>query len=126
MPGRFQDRLNRAAGRLFVGRREEQALFRQLLTEEEPSYLVLLVHGPGGIGKSSLLRSFQRICASENARSVLLDVRAFGESQAAFLDHLRRHLGVEADADRAFFHYVSAARSLSTPLNSLALSRGGS
>lgn len=95
MPNRFQDRLNRAAGRAFVGRETEQALFREQISSEEPEYLVLLIHGPGGIGKSSLLRAFSRICDQEDAEAIRLDARAFGENRSAFLSALANSLGTD-------------------------------
>ena len=42
----------------FVGRAAEIELFRACLDAESPAFAVLFVHGPGGIGKSSLLDAF--------------------------------------------------------------------
>jgi len=44
---------------LFVGRGDELALLEALLTDDPP-LRVVHVHGPGGIGKSALLREFSR------------------------------------------------------------------
>jgi ATP/maltotriose-dependent transcriptional regulator MalT len=43
----------------FVGREVELDLLERCLTDEQPAALVF-VHGPGGIGKSTLLREFAR------------------------------------------------------------------
>jgi hypothetical protein len=43
----------------FVGRERELAFFESLLTDDPPAHVVL-VHGPGGIGKSTLLREVGR------------------------------------------------------------------
>jgi hypothetical protein len=56
---------------LFVGRERELARFRQWLETEPPEPVILNVSGPGGVGKSMLLRAFRRI-ALEQGRPVLL------------------------------------------------------
>src|SRR5262245_1032597 len=43
----------------FVGREAELALFDDLLVEDPPASVVF-VHGPGGVGKSTLLREIAR------------------------------------------------------------------
>ena len=53
------DRVDREDERRFVGRAAEIGLLERLLTGEEPQRVVLL-HGPGGIGKSTLLRQLRR------------------------------------------------------------------
>ena len=69
------DRLAAACGRRFVGRTAELALFRTALDAAEPPYVVLHVHGPGGIGKTTLIQQFARL-AQEAGRTVLrLDMR---------------------------------------------------
>src|SRR3954447_10646614 len=56
MPARtLADKLAQADEERFVGRRKELALLDRLLVEEPPAHVVLL-HGPGGRGKSTLLR----------------------------------------------------------------------
>ena len=49
------DRLRQARRRRFVGRTDELDLFRTALTSDESDFTVLFVHGPGGIGKTTLL-----------------------------------------------------------------------
>ncbi|MBO6574317.1 MAG: AAA family ATPase [Rhodothermales bacterium] len=99
MSSRFQDRLNRAAGRDFVGRGEEMAAFRRMLVEPEPEHLVLMVHGPGGIGKSTLLKAFARLCGETGGRALLLDARDFGDSAPAFLKSVCQRLEATNDCD---------------------------
>src|SRR3954467_14087529 len=53
------ERLSEADEERFVGRRRELEVFDRLLVEEPPANVVLL-HGPGGLGKSTLLREVAR------------------------------------------------------------------
>ncbi|WP_299538703.1 ATP-binding protein [uncultured Streptomyces sp.] len=56
--GSLAERLRWARERAFVGRRRELALFRAALDGAPGAPAVLHVHGPGGVGKSTLLRRF--------------------------------------------------------------------
>ena len=50
------DRMVESAGRGWVGREREIGALLAAATAEEPPFLVAFVHGPGGIGKSHLVR----------------------------------------------------------------------
>ncbi|MET9596081.1 ATP-binding protein [Streptomyces sp. NPDC006516] len=52
------ERLRWARERSFVGRAEELAMFREALSGVVDAPAVIYVHGPGGVGKSTLLRRF--------------------------------------------------------------------
>ncbi len=54
--GRLADRLASARLQYFVGRHEELALFRRALAGEPGAPMVIVLHGPGGMGKSALLQ----------------------------------------------------------------------
>lgn len=58
--GVLGDALAVARDRAFVGRTAELAAFRAALEGEHSAYPVHYLHGPGGIGKSTLLRRFAR------------------------------------------------------------------
>lgn len=64
----------RARRELFVGRQAELAQFRAALERGDTPWIVY-VHGPGGIGKSTLLAEFQRLSAARSRRCVHLDAR---------------------------------------------------
>lgn len=71
------ERVSAARRRAFVGRAAEIELFRQAVeAPEEPPFTVLHVHGPGGIGKSALLRAFRDLATAAGVDSVLVDGRA--------------------------------------------------
>ena len=88
MPLRTRLLAERAAQ--FVGRDAEHALFRERLAAETPG--VLFVHGPGGVGKTSLLRSLERAAGVPTAWLDLHDVAptpaavagAFASAEPAF------------------------------------------
>ena len=50
--------LRDARRRDFIGRDEELTVFRDALADRTPAFTVLFLHGPGGIGKSTLLVRF--------------------------------------------------------------------
>src|SRR3954447_1003204 len=76
MPARtLADKLAQADEERFVGRRGELALFDRLLVEEPPAHIVLL-HGPGGLGKSTLLREVARRGRVRGFEPVMVDGRA--------------------------------------------------
>jgi hypothetical protein len=58
----------------FVGRANDLAFFDSLLVDDPPSSVVL-VHGPGGIGKSTLLREVGRRAESRGRSPRLVDAR---------------------------------------------------
>jgi MoxR-like ATPase len=61
--GTLGDLLASRRRRRFVGRASEIELFRVALESPEPPFLVLHVHGPAGIGKTSLLEVFAELAA---------------------------------------------------------------
>jgi hypothetical protein len=74
--GRLGGRLQAARLRAFVGRKEEQAIFDEALCDGG----VLFVHGPGGVGKSALLRCFAQRAVAAGRTVVALDGRAHDPS----------------------------------------------
>src|SRR5262245_22905454 len=89
----LSSRLVASGAKRFVGREAEIALFRNALIAAEAPFAVLYVHGPGGIGKTTLLRELASV-ARECGRHVLsLDGRDIEGSNAgfqrAFADALR-------------------------------------
>ncbi|MEU6049017.1 ATP-binding protein [Streptomyces xanthochromogenes] len=58
------ERLSRARERAFIGREEELACFGRALTGDPDAPFAFYVYGPGGIGKSTLVR-----CLADQARA---------------------------------------------------------
>ncbi|MBK8233793.1 MAG: ATP-binding protein [Candidatus Eisenbacteria bacterium] len=93
------DRLNRARAGRFVGRAAELDLFRSVLRAEDLPFAVIHIHGPGGIGKSTLLREYGRLAAEEGAPAVYLDTQTFEPTPEAFHTALALHLGTAPGTD---------------------------
>jgi hypothetical protein len=68
------ERLAARDRRRFVGRATELAFFDSLLVEDPPANVVL-VHGPGGIGKSTMLREVARRAREHGRSPRLVDAR---------------------------------------------------
>lgn len=76
----------------FVGRQVEQKLFESALKNGNRSWQILNIHGPGGIGKSTLLDSYQRISQQLGAHFIYLDSVNFTDSSDVFLSLLLAQL----------------------------------
>jgi hypothetical protein len=97
---RLADRLGALRDKYFVGRAAELVVFCSALDREAAEHPValLFVHGPGGVGKSVLLRQFGRIARAAGGSPISLDARDLEPSPAAFLSALRAAQGLGSDA----------------------------
>lgn len=92
MCGVIRDQLAAARRRAFVGRRDELALFERLLRDGAAA--VVHVHGPGGIGKTTLLHQVADLAEERGRRVVRLDAEGCGQSaDAVEAEWARRHRG---------------------------------
>lgn len=81
--------------RRFVGRSAEAELFAAALAADDPAFRVLYLHGPGGIGKTSLLQVYAHRAEASGAEVVLLDGRELTPEPPAILAALRRVLDID-------------------------------
>src|SRR4051812_24521176 len=79
---RLADVLDEARRRTFVGRDDELSRFGEALSGRSPRR-VFLVHGVGGIGKSTLLGEFRARAEAAGRPAVLLDGRELDPSPEA-------------------------------------------
>jgi hypothetical protein len=88
MSSSLADLLAGARRRLFVGRNAELAVFRAALAASAPPFHVLHLSGPGGVGKTTLLTEFGRLCAQAAIPVVWIDGRNLEPSPDAFVQAL--------------------------------------
>lgn len=98
-------RVARRDERRFVGRRTELALLDELFVEDPPASVVL-VHGPGGIGKSTLLREVARRGARRGWTPRLVD----GRDLPPVPDALEDALGAVREEQRPLLLFDSYER----------------
>jgi energy-coupling factor transporter ATP-binding protein EcfA2 len=98
VPARLEHRLAQTRRRRFVGRRAELELFRAALDRDAPDFAVLHLHGPGGMGKTTLLREFAGIAEEAGRVHLLLDGRNVDPSPAGFFTGLHSALRLPPDA----------------------------
>lgn len=84
--GSLGGQLIAARERAFVGRSAEQALFRSALAGDPGAAPVLYLHGPGGIGKSALLRRFAQEARGAGRLVVEVDGRTVSPTPEGFTE----------------------------------------
>jgi hypothetical protein len=92
-------RLESARKSSIVGRTAERTLFLEAAQSKELPFFVLYVYGPGGIGKSTLVAEFQRICAQEGIEYLHLDMRNIEPTPDKFIEAIR--VGLNLDDSRS-------------------------
>lgn len=92
---RLADRLAAARRRSFVGRAAELRLFAESLAQFEPSFVVLHIYGPGGVGKSTLLGEFARIASDAGVAAIALDARNIQPAPEGMINALREATGAD-------------------------------
>lgn len=102
---RLADRLTAARRGRFVGREAELELFRSALLADPPPFVVLYLHGPGGVGKTSLLRECARVAVDCGRPIVHVDGRNIQSSPPGFLSALSYALGLERESQAPWSHW---------------------
>jgi hypothetical protein len=89
----IKDSLERSHAGRFCGRERELARLATLFDPTGP--LIVLLHGVGGIGKTSLVRVFERESAARGRQVRLLDCRGVEPFPPGFLGAIGTSLGME-------------------------------
>src|SRR5215212_11643462 len=101
MSSRLADRLSALRRQRFVGREDERTLFRFALSAQTPPFNVLHLVGPGGVGKTTLLREFAAEAERAGAAAWQLDARNLDPSPDAFEAALAAAMGLPPGAGAA-------------------------
>jgi hypothetical protein len=99
---------------LFVGREPELATFRDWLATSARVPEILNVSGPSGVGKSALLRTFQRIAADEGRTAILADGVGFPATVRGLLSALHGSLTDDLDDVVAYLNRTRSVVLLDT------------
>jgi hypothetical protein len=89
MAKRLAERLAAVRDRLFVGRADAVKLFEAAVGAAAPPFHVLWVTGPGGVGKTTLLRAFAAACRRHDVPCRHVDGHYVDPSPESFLGALR-------------------------------------
>jgi hypothetical protein len=90
------DRLAVARRRQLIGRDTELALAGELLTDAARQVVALFLHGPGGVGKSSLLAGIADLATAHAREVVLLDGADLEASPGGLVDAIREVVAAPA------------------------------
>lgn len=96
---RIADLLSAARTARLTGRTPELEAFRAALQVEGNTAAVWYVHGPGGIGKTTLLREFAAMAHASGRPVIHVDARDLQPSRQALLGALAQTLDRPASAD---------------------------
>src|SRR5690349_10359886 len=94
---RLSDRLYAARRRRFVGRDPERELFLSALQAPELPFCLLYLFGPGGVGKTTLLKEFAYLVENAGMQAIYLDGRNIEPGPESFVAALRVTMGLAAD-----------------------------
>lgn len=97
MARKLADILSDTRRQYFTGREKELQYFRSLLSGNVPEIFMLYLYGPGGQGKTTLLKAFMEICNETQTRCLHLDGRELNPSPQDFLRAIQLQLGEPGD-----------------------------
>jgi hypothetical protein len=101
MARKLADILKTARQQYFTGRDKELQLFRSLVQAPELPAFLLYLHGPGGQGKTTLVKAYMDVCRQEGIPSLYADGRDINASPNHFISALQGLLQTEGDVFEA-------------------------
>lgn len=104
MASRLGSRLSALRSARFVGRESELELFSNALGGAESSFVVLHVYGPGGVGKSSLLRRMAELTQGAGIPTVMVDGASLGPGPGSFEAAVRASAGLDEHSGAVATH----------------------
>ena len=95
---RIGDRLEARASKRFVGRESELALLREAISPSPPNTPLFFVHGPGGIGKTTLIEHLRTEAVAGGIVFVRFDAAGASPEPNAIMAALGNALGLSNPA----------------------------
>ncbi len=89
----IRDTIERSQAAAFIGRKRELARLQSIFEPDGP--IVVLLHGVGGIGKTSLLQAFEREASAQGRQVRRLDCRGIEPIPSGLLAAVGASLGCE-------------------------------
>lgn len=89
MPSSLSSQLEAARRKQFVGREADLALFHSALAAPELPFYMLHIFGPGGVGKTFLLKQFAASAEQAGATAIYVDGRNIEPTPGGLLNALR-------------------------------------
>ncbi|MEB3177543.1 MAG: ATP-binding protein, partial [Nostocaceae cyanobacterium] len=94
MPSSLAERLSQERYRRFVGRALELQLFQGAITATELPFYILHVFGPGGVGKTTLMRQFAQMCDKLKIQVIYVESRNIKPNPESFISTMRSLMGL--------------------------------
>lgn len=94
----LQERLRAARRQLFSGREAEQKLFHSALAAAELPFNLLYIFGPGGVGKTTLVRHLRRLGQAADVPVYYIDSRHITATPSQLLEAIGSEMGVKPSA----------------------------
>ncbi len=95
MARRLADILATKRQQLFTGRERETQLFNSLLQKEEFDTFLVYMYGPGGQGKTTLIKQYTELCTASNIAFLKIDGREVNASPLDFTRALQQALNTQ-------------------------------
>ena len=84
---------------MLVGRASERALFQTIIDSSDLPFCVVSIYGPGGVGKTTLVREFARMCEATGIATGYIDGRGVEPTPEGFERALSAAMPGFNDAD---------------------------
>ncbi|MBO3457976.1 AAA family ATPase [Aetokthonos hydrillicola Thurmond2011] len=99
-------RLLAERNRNFVGREPEIAVFQNAISSTELPFNILYIYGPGGVGKTTLIRHFQSLCERVNIQFIFIESRNLEPTPESFIKALNHPLESFGEKDQRFVIFI--------------------
>jgi hypothetical protein len=97
MARKLADILSTTRRQYFTGREKELQIFKSIVQAPDLSCFLLYIHGPGGQGKTSLVKEYTDFCRDQAIHFIHVDGRDINAAPQHFITALKDQLQTEED-----------------------------